>query len=194
MEEKDLFDLFREKSENLTEQPTAATWQRLERRLASARGRKRRSVPLQLIVAATAVALFACIGIVSWVVTREHAAVLKNKKQFSELTFLVGKWSASEKNVGDVLVFEQKDSAILRGLKTVEFKNATTQRDTFEIQQWKKQIVLHFQKQEFDLKTVDNQLFTFMSADGSTVRLRRSAKDRFTLSFGDGRVFVYKKM
>ena len=134
MEEKDLFDMFREGSESLTEQPTNDSWKRLERRLASSKAtKKRKPLPLQLMVVVAIVALLITAGIVNWVVIKDREAHLKNKDTFFGLQFLVGKWSASEGNVVDELTFStqntlnlpqnvSKNAPILRGIKTLHLR------------------------------------------------------------------------
>ncbi len=196
MEEKDLFDLFREESENLVEQPQAETWQRLEKRLITSRKRrqKRKPVPTHWLVVAATILLIIIVGVVSWVVTREHEALLRGKKEFAALQFLEGKWSASEGKMGDELVFEAKDSTILRGVKTLKFKDILIKNDTFLIQQRGKNTIFTFKEQPYTLKHTDYQTFIFLASDGSTIRLRRNLEERFTLSFDEGIIFVYKKM
>ena len=195
MEEKDLFDLFREESENLTEQPKAETWQRLEKRLITSRKhrQKRKAVPTHWLVVAVTMLLIAIVGVVSWVVTREHEAILRGQKQFADLQFLQGKWTASEGKVGDELVFEAKDSTILRGVKTLTFKGMSVGNDTFWVQNKGKNTLFKYKNQDYILKENQNQTFSFQASDGSKIHLRRSAENRFTLSFGEGVVFVYKK-
>ena len=195
MEEKDLFDMFREESENLVEQPQAETWQRLEKRLVSSRKRRqhRSPVPTHWRGVAVAILLLAIVGVVSWVVTREHEARLKGQKQFTALQFLQGKWVASEGKIDDSLVFEVPDSTILRGVKTLKFKGDLIKNDTFLIQLKGKHIVFVYENQHFVLKNDDEQTFTFVY-NNSIVRLRSSMAGRFTLSFDEGVVFVYKKM
>ena len=195
MEEKDLFDMFREESENLVEQPQAETWQRLEKRLVSSRKRRhqRSPVPTYWRGVAVAILLLAIIGFVSWVVTREHEARLKGQKQFAALQFLQGKWVASEGKIDDSLVFESTDSTILRGVKTLKFKGDLLKNDTLLIQNQGKQIVFSYKNQRYALKETDGVKFLFFSTDGSIVRLRKSTDERFTLSFDEGVVFVYKK-
>ena len=196
MEEKDLFDLFREESENLIEQPNVETWHRLEKRLSTSRKRrqKRKPLPTQWLVVAATVVLIAIIGGVSWVVTREHEAVLRGRKQFASLQFLQGKWTASEGKVGDELFFEAKDSTILKGVKTLKFKDILVENDTFSIQNKGKLTIFRYKNQDYILKDIVNQTYTFVSSDGSSLRLRQSSDSRFTLSFGEGVVFVYKKI
>jgi hypothetical protein len=194
MEEKDLFDMFREESENLVEQPQAETWQRLEKRLATSQKRryKRKAVPTQWVVVAATIVLIAIVGAASWFVTREHEAILRGRKQFTELQFLKGHWSASEGKIGDELVFQLSDSTILRGVKTLKFKDVLIENDSFLIKNKGKNTVFVHKKQEYALKSSDNQTFTFMASDGSIVHLRKSGNNRFTLSFDEGQIFVYK--
>jgi hypothetical protein len=199
VEEKDLFDLFREGSESLTEQPTTDSWKRLESRLASSREtkKKRRPLPLQLMVVAATVALLITAGVVNWVVAREHEARLKTQKQFESLEFLVGKWSASEGKVVDELVFNMqeltKNTKILRGVKTVKFKDLPVQTDTFSLENKGKYLAFSTKNQVYPLKNVGNSAFLFVASDGSVVRLRQSSDTRFTLSFGEGQIFLYRK-
>ncbi len=190
--------MFREGSESLTEQPTRDTWQRLERRLASSKAtKKRKPLPLQLMVVVATVALLITAGIVNWVVARDHQTRLKNQKDFDSLQFLVGKWSASEGNVQDELVFEAdnstKNAKILRGLKTLTFKDLPVQRDTFLLENKGKQTIFTVKNQAYQLKNVNNAAFLFIAADGSVMRLRKADEARFTLSFGEGQIFLYKK-
>ena len=190
--------MFREGSESLTEQPTRDTWHRLERRLASSKAtKKRKPLPLQLMVVVATVALLITAGIVNWVVAQDHQARLKNQKDFDSLQFLVGKWSASEGNVIDELVFEadkaSRNPKILRGLKLLTFKDLPVQRDTFLLENKGKQTVFTVKNQVYELKNVNNAAFLFIAADGSVIRLRQASADRFTLSFGEGQIFLYKK-
>ena len=208
MEEKDLFDMFREGSENLTEQPATDSWKRLERRLASAKDtKKRRNMPLQLMVVVATVALLLTAGAVNWIVATDHQARLRNQKDFEKLQFLVGKWSASDGNIVDELIFKLQEAPIpssggrtpiqtpkiLRGIKTVSFKETPVQSDTFLIENKGRQTVFTVKNQAYQLKNVNNSAFLFIAADGSVVRLRQASADRFTLSFGEGQIFLYKK-
>lgn len=194
MEEKDLFDMFREESENLVEQPQAETWQRLEKRLATSQKRryKRKAVPTQWVVVAATIVLIAVVGAASWFVTREHEAILRGRKQFAELQFLKGHWSASEGKIGNDLVFELSDSTILRGVKTLKFKDILIENDSFLIKNKGKNTIFIHKKQEYTLKSSDNQMFIFIASDGSIVHLRKSEGKRFTISFDEGQIFVYK--
>ncbi len=196
MEEKDLFDLFREESENLIEQPQAETWQRLEKRLVTSRKRrqKRKPVPTHWLVVAATILLIIIAGVVSWVAAREHEALLRGQNQFAALGFLKGKWSNSEGKVEDSLVFEAPDSTILRGVKTLKYKDILVGNDTFLISQKGKYTVFTYKNQPYILNYTDYQTFTFLAPDGSTIRLRRNIEGRFTLSFDEGVIFVYKKM
>ena len=214
MEEKDLFDIFREGSENLTEQPATESWKRLERRLTSAREtQKRRPMPLQLMVVVATVALLLTVAVVNWVVTRDHQMRLKNQQAFDGLQFLVGKWSASEGKVIDELVFEPQiqnatqnskpetqnpkldpqNAKILRGIKTLQFKDLPIQTDTFLIENQGRKTVFKVKNQVYELKNVGNSAFLFVATDGSVIRLRQGETGRFTLSFGEGQIFLYKK-
>jgi type II secretory pathway pseudopilin PulG len=199
MEEKDLFDMFREGSESLTEQPATDSWKRLERRLASSREtkKKRRAMPLQLMVVVATVALLLTAGIVNWVVARDHQTRLKNQKAFESLQFLVGKWSASEGNVVDELFFEKDNQAAhpmyFRGIKTVQFKDIIVHKDTFLLENKGKHTILTTKDQSYELKNVDNAAYLFVAKNGSVARFRQGSEGRFTLSFGEGQIFLYRK-
>jgi hypothetical protein len=202
MEEKDLFDMFREGSESLTEQPTKDSWKRLERRLASSREtkKKRRPIPLQLTAVVATVILLLTAGVVNWVVAREHQARLKNQKDYDGLQFLVGKWSASEGNVVDELVFEPKITQntpqkveILRGVKKIQFKDLPVKTDTFSLENRGRHTFFATKNQDYALQSIVNAAYLFVAKDGSTVRLRQSSEGRFTLSFGEGQIFLYRK-
>ncbi len=205
MEEKDLFDMFREGSESLTEQPTNDSWKRLERRLASSKAtKKRKPLPLQLMVVVAIVALLITAGIVNWVVIKDREAHLKNKDTFFGLQFLVGKWSASEGNVVDELTFStqntlnlpqnvSKNAPILRGIKTVLFKDLPIQSDTFLLENKGKYTTFTARNQVYSLKNNSNSAYLFVASDGSVVRLRQGGEGRFTLSFGEGQIFLYRK-
>jgi hypothetical protein len=136
-------------------------------------------------------------GVVNWVVAREHEARLKTQKQFESLEFLVGKWSASEGKVVDELVFNMqeltKNTKILRGVKTVKFKDLPVQTDTFSLENKGKYLAFSTKNQVYPLKNVGNSAFLFVASDGSVVRLRQSSDTRFTLSFGEGQIFLYRK-
>ena len=197
MEERDLFDMFRESSEHIAEQPTRDSWHRLERRLTAAaherKRLKRRPMPLQLMAVAATVALLAIIGVVSWVVSRTHESRLKREKAFTSLQFLVGEWSDSEGKMSDKLIFEIPDSGLLRGVKTLEFAGIPGKTDTFLLKNTPKQTVFIYQNQTYMLQKTDSLDFLFMAQDSSTIHLRHSSDTRFTLSFGEGRIFTYKK-
>ena len=194
--EKDPFDMFREESENLVEQPQAETWQRLEKRLATSlkRRQKRKPVATQGVVLAVMVVLILILGVASWVITKEHEAILRGRKQFAQLQFLEGRWSASEGKIGDEFIFNAQDSSILRGVKTLTFKETLIERETFLIENKGKNTFFTHKDQKYKLKNSDNQTFTFVANDGSVVRLRQSSDRRFTLSFDVGKVFAYRKM
>ena len=196
MEDKDLFDMFREESENLVEQPQAETWQRLEKRLAVAQKRrqKRKPVATQGVVLSVMVVLILIIGIASWIVAKEHEGILRGQKQFAGLQFLEGRWTASEGKIGDDFVFDASNATILRGVKTLAFKDALIERESFLFENIGKSTVFTYKNQKYTLKSSTNQIFTFKASDGSVMRLRQSSVNRFTLSFDAGKIFVYRKV
>ena len=56
--EKDIFDLLREESENLSEAPPSDAWQRLEKKLTKTRKIKRKRRPMELQLIGVVVAAF----------------------------------------------------------------------------------------------------------------------------------------
>jgi hypothetical protein len=194
MEEKDLFDLFRESSEELTEQPSQDTWQRLETRLARKRTKSvRRPLLLQLNVVVTVVLLLLGVAVIGLYVTRAHQATQRAGQQFTDLQFLVGHWSASDGKIGDELVFtlekDKKNGEILRGVKTVIYDDFLVSNDTIWIEKTGQNLnFIHFNKPH-KLNKAEKNVFDF-----GDIRLRKSTDDRFSLSFGEGAVFLYKKI
>jgi hypothetical protein len=194
--EKDIFDQFREQSEDFEQQPSIETWQKLEKRLTESRKRrpKRLALPTHWLVATITLVLLLGVGSVAWLVTREHEARLRGEQLFAELSFLQGRWSASEAQVMDELIFEKKTARILRGGKILKFKDTEIQIDSLIFQNIGKRNLLVFQNQTFEFKTLENQTFIFQTPNGAVAKLRRSEAERFTLSFEPGQVFVYRKM
>jgi hypothetical protein len=194
MEEKDLFDLFRESSEELTEQPSQETWQRLETRLARKRTTvKRPPLLLQLNVVVTVVLLLLGVAAIGLYITKEHEATTKANQQFAALRFLEGKWTASDGKIGDELVFSlenrEKNTEILRGVKTVSFDNLPVSKDTILIEKTSRNVhFIYFGKKQA-LKKMDNHIFDF-----EDIRLRQADTDRFSLSFGEGAIFLYRRV
>jgi hypothetical protein len=194
MEEKDLFDLFREGSENLSEQPSQETWQRLETRLARRRTvAKPRPLLLQLNVVVTVVLLLLGIAAVGLVVAREQEAANRATRQFQDLQFLVGRWSASEGKIGDELQFEvvenSKNTKILRGVKTLFFNGSPVAKDTILFQKTGKNLTLKAFGANSRLTKQDKDTYFF-----EDVHLQKLADDRFSVSVGAGQVFLYRRM
>ena len=164
-------------------------------------------------------ALLLTAAVVNWVVARDHQMRLKNQQAFDSLAFLIGKWSASEGRVIDELVFEfiipnstqnskpnpqssesetrnsklnPQNPKILRGIKTLQFKDLPIQTDTFLIVNQGKETIFKVRNQIYELKNRGNSAFLFVANDGSVIRLREGETGRFTLSFGEGQIFLYK--
>ncbi len=193
--EKDIFDLLREESEKLTETPPTEAWQRLEKRLKTTpkRKRKRRPMELQLIGVIIAVLLLSVIGVVSWYITFQHQEILRGQRTFAGLRFLKGNWTLSDKKTLNTIEWEMKDSFNLTGEKSVFFDKIRLSKMPIQIKNLGKDNVLIFNNTTHYLKEVKNDAYFFESKTKETVHLRKASNDRFTISFGEGIVFVYKK-
>lgn len=193
--EKDIFDLFRESSEDFTEQPPAEAWTRLEKRLVTVRKRKRpvrKPLQLQLPVIIFTVILLLLIAI-TWFLTHQHQEVLRGRKEFAQLHFLKGQWQFSEKKTVDVMTWDFKDSLTLLGEKSLYFTHSLLSKTPVAIKNQGKNNVLVFNNKTYMLQKIVNDGFIFLSKDKEEVRLRKASEDRFTLSFGEGIIFVFKR-
>jgi hypothetical protein len=193
--EKDIFDLFRESSEDFTEQPPVEAWTRLEKRLVTVRKRKRplrKSLQLQLPAIALAILLLLLVA-VSWFFTHQHQEILRGRKEFSQFHFLQGSWVASEKKTMDKLTWAFKDSFTLVGEKSLYFTDDLLSKMPVVIKNLGQNNVLIFNNKTYKLKEIVRETFIFKSKDKEEVRLRRADDDRFTLSFGEGMIFVFKR-
>ena len=193
--EKDIFDLLREESENLSETPPTEAWQRLEKRLTKTRKvkRKRRPMQLQLVAICIAVILILLVSVVSWYVTKQHEDILRGRREFAGLRFLKGQWVSSDKKTLDVVAWDLKDSLLLMGEKSLYFGNNLISKTPVTIKNVGKDNILIYNNKNYLLKDIKNNTFIFNSKNGGEVRLRKASDDRFTLSFGEGMIFVFKK-
>lgn len=194
--EKDIFDRFRESSEDFTEQPPAEAWTRLEKRLVTVRKRKRpvrRPLHLQIPAIAGAVILLLLISALSWFFTHQHQEILRGRKEFEQLHFLKGQWVFSEKKTLDVMTWDFKDSLTLVGEKSLYFTDNLLSKTPISIKNQGKNSILTFNNKTYTLKEIVNNTFIFLSKNNEEVRLRKANDDRFTLSFGEGIIFVFKR-
>jgi hypothetical protein len=193
--EKDIFDIFRESSEDFTEQPPAEAWTRLEKRLVTVRKRQRpvrKPLSLQLPVIIFTFILLFLIG-ATWFLTQEHQEILRGRKAFSQLYFLKGQWHFSDKKTMDIMVWDLKDSMTLMGEKSLYFTHNLLSKMPVSIKNQGKNNVLLFNNKTYILQKIVNDGFVFQSKDKEEVHLRKANKDRFTLSFGEGIIFVFKR-
>jgi hypothetical protein len=193
--EKDIFDLFRESSEDFTEQPPVEAWTRLEKRLVIVRKRRRpvrKSLQLQLPAIALAILLLLLVAI-SWFFTHQHQEILRGRKEFAQLHFLQGDWLASEKKAMDKLTWVFKDSLTLVGEKSLYFTDNLLSKSPILIKNQGQTNVLIFNNKTYKLKEIVNETFIFKAKDKEEVRLRKADDNRFTLSFGEGMIFVFKR-
>ena len=193
--EKDIFDLLREESENLSEAPPSEAWQRLEKKLTKTRKvkRKRRPMELQLIGVVVAVLLLIVIGVVSWFVTFQHQEVLKGQQEFAGMRFLRGEWSLFDNKMTDVMVWQLTDSLTLEGEKSLFFGDKLISKASISIKNKGKSNVLVFENKPYFLKSTTNDNFLFSSEKNQEVRLRKATNNRFTISFGEGIIFVFNR-
>ena len=193
--EKDIFDLLREESENLSEAPPSDAWQRLEKKLTKTRKikRKRRPMELQLIGVVVAVLLLIVVGVVSWFVTFQHQEVLRGRQEFTGLRFLEGEWSLSDNKMKDVLVWLLPDSLTLEGEKSLFFSDKMISKAPISIRNKGKSNILVFENKTYFLKNTTNNNFIFVSEKNQEVRLRKANNNRFTISFGEGIIFVFNR-
>ena len=193
--EKDIFDLLREESENLSEAPPSDAWQRLEKKLTKTRKikRKRRPMELQLIGVVVAVLLLIVVGVVSWFVTFQHQEVLRGRQEFAGLRFLEGEWSLSDNKMKDVLVWLLPDSLTLEGEKSLFFSDKMISKAPISIRNKGKSNILVFENKTYFLKNTTNDNFIFVSEKNQEVRLRKANNNRFTISFGEGIIFVFNR-
>jgi hypothetical protein len=193
--EKDIFDLFRESSEDFTEQPPVEAWTRLEKRLVTVRKRKRPvRKPLQLQLPAIALAILLLLLIaVSWFFTHQHQEILRGRKEFAQLYFLQGDWLASDKKTEDRLIWAFKDSLTLVGEKSLYFADNLLSKTPILIKNQGQNNVLIFNNKTYKLKEIVNETFIFKAKDEEEVRLRKADDNRFTISFGEGMIFVFKR-
>lgn len=194
-DKKDIFDILREESDNLTEVPPSDVWQRLETRLAKNRKvkRMRRPMELHIIGIVIAVLLLISMGAISWFVTFQHQERLRGQRNFAELRFLNGEWSMSDKRILDVIVWDLNDSMSLMGEKSLYFNEKLISKTPVTIKNKGKENILTFENQPYYLKQITNNTFIFISSKGQEVRLRKAEKDRFTISFGEGIIFVFNR-
>jgi hypothetical protein len=193
--EKDIFDLLRESSDNLTEQPSAEAWTRLERKLKTTRKtkRKRRPMLLQITVVTGIILLLFTVAMASWYITHQHQQILRGKQRFAAMQFMMGEWTFSDKKATDVMTWELKDSATIVGEKFLYLDDLLISRFPVLIRNQGKDNVLVFNNKFYTLSDMRYETFIFKAKDNEEVKIRKIADDRYTLSFGEGIVFVFKK-
>jgi hypothetical protein len=193
--EKDIFEQLRESSENLTEQPSAEAWTRLERKLKTVRKtkHKRRPMMLQIAVVTGIFLVLVTAALATWYITHEQQMLLKGKRQFANLQFLTGEWTFAEKKATDIMTWELRDSTTMVGEKYLYLDDLLVSRAPVLIKNQGKDNVLVFNNKNYVLNDMRYETFIFIAKDKEEVKLRKIAEDRFTISFGEGIVFVFKK-
>jgi hypothetical protein len=148
---------------------------------------------LQLIGVVVAVLLLIVVGIVSWFVTFQHQEVLRGRQEFAGLRFLKGEWELSDNKMTDVMVWQLSDSLKLEGEKSLFFSDKLISKTPILIQNKGKNNILVFENKTYFLKSNNNNSFIFVSEKNQEVRLRQAHDNRFTISFGEGIIFVFNK-
>lgn len=193
--EKDIFDLLREESENLSETPSQEAWKKLEKRLFKTRKSKRprRPMLLHLGIISLAVILILLLSIVGWFVTKQHQDIVKSRKEFAQLQFLDGRWVCIDLKTLDIMDWHMKDSLWMVADKSIYFQNDLLSKTSIAIKNSGKENIFVYNNQNYFLKYTENNIFVFESKKGEEIRLRKAGDDRYTLSFGEGMIFLFKK-
>jgi hypothetical protein len=193
--EKDIFDLLREQSEQLSEAPSTEAWQKLERKLKTTRRTKtvRKPLRLQLVVVSALLGLLLIIAIVGWMATRQHEQILRGRQQFSQLHFLSGEWVFSDGKTTDNINWVLGDSLTLVGEKIVTYDENVLSKMAFTIKNQGRDNLFVFNNKQYFLKEVINNTFIFESKKKEEIKIRKSSDNRFTISFGQGIVFVFRR-
>ena len=193
--EKDIFDLLREQSEQLTETPSTEAWQKLERKLKTTRRpkRTRRPVRMQLAAISVLIGLLLIIGIVGWMAARQQEQILRGREQFSELRFLDGEWIFSDGKTTDKINWVLGDSLTLVGEKLLAYDSNVLSKMAFTIKNQGRDNLFIYNNKPYALKEVINNTFIFESKKKEEIKIRKSSGNRFTVSFGKGIVFVFRR-
>lgn len=205
-EDKNTFDLWeqmRETSETLQETPSLEVWERLDARLEPVRRerpprRKPFFISNVLISAIVFILLTICVAI--WLVTRQHAALLRGERQFTELQFLNGQWTTA-KDQKAYSMFECRVAPntqdTLRAFKTAYFQDSPISWLQMEFQHRKEHVYLIFDKQVFDLKTKTNEnkfVFKNKNKPYNSIELEQLNNQQFLLHFVGGAKFYFSKV
>ena len=193
--EKDIFDLLREQSEQLTETPSTEAWQKLERKLKTTRRpkRTRRPVRMQLAAISVLIGLLLIIGIVGWMAARQQEQILRGREQFSQLRFLDGEWVFSDGKTTDKINWVLGDSLTLVGEKLLAYDANVLSKMAFTIKNQGRDNLFIYNNKPYALKEVINNTFIFESKKKEEIKIRKSSDNRFTVSFGKGIVFVFRR-
>ena len=193
--EKDIFDHLREQSEQLTEIPSTNAWKKLEGKLKTTRRAKRARKPvrMQLAVVSAIIGLLFIMGIISWLTTRQQEQILRGRNQFAQLYFLEGEWIFSDGKTTDKINWVLGDSLTLVGEKTVLYESNTLSKMAFTIKNQGRENLFIFNNKPHVLKEIINNTFIFESKKKEEIKIRKSAGSRFTISFGQGIVFIFRK-
>ena len=148
---------------------------------------------LQLIGVVVAVLLLIVVGVVSWFVTFQHQEVLRGRQEFAGLRFLEGEWSLSDNKMRDVMAWQLLDSLTLEGEKSLFFSDKIISKAPISIRNKGKSNILVFENKTYFLKNTSNDNFIFVSEKNQEVRLRKANNNRFTISFGEGIIFVFNR-
>ena len=171
--EKDIFDLMREQSEQLTETPSTEAWQKLERKLKTTRRpkRTRRPVRMQLAAISVLIGLLLIIGIVGWMAARQQEQILRGREQFSELRFLDGEWIFSDGKTTDKINWVLGDSLTLVGEKLLAYDSNVLSKMAFTIKNQGRDNLFIYNNKPYALKEVINNTFIFESKKKEEIKI-----------------------
>jgi hypothetical protein len=193
--EKDIFDILREQSEQLTETPSTKAWDKLERKLKTNRRpkTKRRPVNMQLAAVSLLIGLLMIIGIIGWMAARQQEQILRGRQEFAQLHFLDGEWTFSDGKTTDKVNWVLGDSLTLVGEKILAYDDNILSKMAFTIKNQGRENLFVFNNKPYTLKKVINNTFIFESKKKEEIKIRKSSDNRFTVSFGQGIVFVFRR-
>ena len=91
------------------------------------------------------------------------------------------------------MTWKLRDSLTFITNKMLYYDGTLISNTSLSIKNQGKDNVFAFNNQNYELKEIKNNTFIFKAKNRSEIRLRKSTDDRFTISFGEGMVFIFKK-
>jgi hypothetical protein len=199
--ENDIFDLLREGSESITEQPSAQVWQKLERRLDTKKKKSRRLLSIQPSIVVATIALLLTMAIVAIVAARQQEERLRLDKQFSDLNSLKGDWKYVSKGgsqkIKEELLWGSQDDQILIGDRHVVMDGKIIAFSSWIISKGKRDIVCSMYQstdsvsEKFVLKELVNHRVVFVSGGGKRLVFYLNSVGSIGWQLDGGEVFEY---